>query len=369
MPTTVNKAEFPNYWWHWQDWPVPTMPDIPAAEVPWGWDTKAFWRQDATGKPVDAARTAALKAVDVPVGVAAGGPPWAGSTYGMPYHLFDPQTRPKSVTRMLDTSREPTYGPWRFQSYFPFIGRDVQYATEAVPLPNVLRREGDPGNSSDAHAYLVDTPMSALWELYQAQHPGWTLAPGVEWTVSHSGGGRGVVRWDTSKSWLEPGQPMHGVVATGVPQFPMIGRFDEVLAMKPGATTGLGHVMFGVLPNYNPKIEGMARASDGSSKAHPVYGGTILRMKREVALGVPAASVARIVADTWSSHGWFQGDRNAWGKADTDGVGGSPLSMDRRWYAGTPTIKGLRDVPMHTILGGVKRPILLSDFEVIVANS
>jgi hypothetical protein len=316
MPATV--AESLGSWPNWAGWPVPTMPDLPLE--PWAGVAGSFWRDPIVDRPVDTERTGALVDVDVPISAGAGAPPYDGATWGMPYQLVDSTT---PTTPVWDASRPIT---WRwFTPTFPIAN---------VPLPALVRREADPAGSvpSDLHWYGYDPAGRVLWEAIALAKPPfarWTTWGRCDWTAGYSGGGPGVVRWDTSRPWNAPGQPAGGIVAVGIPQLPLIARWDEVRSGR------IRHALFGTLPNYAPGRTGPARASDGTAYGHPVRAGERLRLRRSAVERFTPGTTARIVAEGLHEFGWIQGDRNAADPvAPRSGSGAFFLSQDRRWHTG-----------------------------------
>ena len=311
----------------WSKWPVPEMPAIPKWDGP--------WNKLISTNVVDEARTAQLAKYNMPIKVGAGTQPWAGSTYGMPFTLYNDKG-PK--TKVWDLSKPITWN-W-FTPTFPIHN---------VALPHKVLREGDPVGSSDKHVYLIDPANKVFTEMILVHKTPANIFQTLfqtDWTASYSGGGQGVVRWDITKPYNAPTQPKTGVVATAVPQTPMIVRWDEIQSGR------IEHCVFGVLPNYAKEFTGWARASDGNSPGHPVRGGEMLRLKgsriKDYAMGTPE----RIIAQALHEYGWFQGDRN--GPGSDVGVGTFPLTMDRRWTHGDGKIPGLKDMKLS-----------LTDFEIV----
>ena len=309
----------------WTKWPVPEQPAIPDWQGPWN------IRVDQ--RAVDTERTARLAKHDLVVRTVAGNVPWEGSSYGMPINLFNVKG-PK--TPVWDMSQPVTWN-W-FTPTFPI---------HQVALPNHVRREGDPAGGSDRHAYFVDTLNGVMIETVLAQKSPlnrlqtWFQA---DWTVGYSGGGRGIVQWDTKKTYDAPGQPRGGVVAAQVPQLPMVARWDEI---QKGRIT---HALFGVLPNYSSeRWVGWARGTDGLLKDHPVRAGDILRLKKEKLKDFTPGTPAHIIATALNEYGFFLGDKTG------DGSGaGFPLTQDRRWQTGEGSIAPL----------GVFQ-VQLTDFELV----
>lgn len=322
MPYTIREADA-NYALDWSKWPVPQMPDLPIE--PWA-GVQVFWKEAITDRPVDAARTAALVNHEIPIGTHGGDKPWEGSSYGMPFQIIDSRS---ATTKVWDLARPITWNWWT--PTLPIVN---------VPLPYVVRIEGDPNGSSDLHWYGFDPKTQVLYESIVTNKSwvnNWKTFFTTDWCVGYSGGGPGIIRWDCTKPVNAPGQPT-GVVGGGVPQFPMIVRWDEI---KKGR---INHAVFGVLPNYSPERVGPAKGSDGTFKNHPVRGGERLRLKREAverfALGTPG----RVIAEACWEYGWVQADKNSHiptaGQAGVGG-GGFPITQDSRWVTGEGQIPAL----------------------------
>lgn len=334
MPQTVAEADA-WYQFDWTKWPVPTMPDLP---VPlWDGVAGCFWRDQISKSSVDVFRTNALPQYDVPIGAHAGDVPWQGSTYGMPFQIIDSSA---PTTKVWDQSR-PIVWNW-FTPTFPIV---------KVPLPAVVRREGDPGGSSDLHWYGYDPTRKVLWEgIVLRKTPRFATWGQTDWMASYNGGGPAFSRWDTSKPWNAPGQPL-GCVAANIPQLPLVARWEEIQKGR------IEHALFGVLPNYSPERTGPARGGDGSWVGHPVRAGERLRLRRSAVERFAPGTAARILAEGLWEFGWVQADRNdpTLGSVLT-GRGGFNLTMDRRWAEGDGKIGPLG-----------KFEVRLKDFEVVFA--
>lgn len=337
MPVPIAVADA-QYRFNWSQWPVPEMPEVHTE--PWEGVPGCFWREDITQRPVDHERTRALIDFDVPIKTGgAGAAPWQGTSYGMPFQLIDA----KASTTGVEDASQPA--PWElyFNSWTDW-GLRRRPVMVNVPLPAIVRREGDPGapNNSDLHWYGYDPNGQVLWEAITLR----TL--GDRWLAGYMGGGPGVGRWDCRKPWNAPGQPV-GVVAGGTPQFPMICRWDEIRRGR------IGHAIFGVLPNYAPAKTGPARGTDGSLVGHPVRAGERLRLRRSVVERFSPGTTQRIVAQALYEYGWVQLDKNAaTGTPAKIGQGGFPTTQDRRWHTGDD---------LHGPLGDMR--LKLTDFEVL----
>lgn len=329
----------------WNKWPVPESAPVPR------WPGGP-WEQTVVNRPTDAALTARLSTVDVPLKCSAGLPPWEGSTYGMPICSFNSKGH---KTAVWDMSKPVTWN-W-FTPTFPIT---------AIALPEQVRREGDPtGRGSDAHAYLHDPVNRVLTEMILVDKvPSvadtdavsgiaawvWRLRTfgHADWTCGYSGGGPGAVTWDLTKPWNVKTAP-RGIVAANIPQAVLFAGWEEIVAGI------IKHCLFLVLPDYNPGVTGWARASDGRNAQHPLKAGAIVRLtpaahRRISALGQAEAVIATALRD----YGAVLGDKKG-APANGLGDGNIPLTMDRRWAQGDDRIKPLGDMKLR-----------LSDFEVVV---
>ena len=331
MPDVVANTDS---WWagaEWRDWPVPTMPDLTPDQVPWsGQDVP--WRRPIASWPQDPVRTELLRRYDVKIVASAGNPPWKGTSYGMPYQIV---TAKGPLTPVWNLLGAPVWS-WSWAQGLVRSSDPI----DRLPLPSVVRREGDPGcgPESDAHWYGVDPTERRLYEAISlSKSPLNRLKTWgtTDWCSA------GVAAWDTSRTWNAASQPL-GVVAAKVPQFPLVPRWDEI---KRGR---IDHAIFGVLPDYAPQVTGWARGSDGTSPGHPVRAGEPLRLRRSVVDVHPAGSPERIICEALWQYGWVQCDRN---NATTGGIA---LTQDRRWYTGEGSIPRLGELRVR-----------LSDFEVV----
>lgn len=337
MPYTVKEVDS---WYQsdWSKWPVPQMSDVPVE--PWAGVAGSFWTEDISARPVDPVRTAALPAFNVPIQAHAGGAPIDGTTSGMPYQIVDSKG---PLTPVWDLGRPVTWN-W-FTPTFPI---------SQMPLPNIVRREGDPGGSSDLHWTGYDPTNKVLWEVIALANPPfarWSTWGRTDWVCGYNGG-IGFARWNTSKQWNAAGQPL-GVVGAGIPKFPLLCRYDQaaraIASGNPDAT--LGHAVFGMLPNYNPAKTGPAQASDGTMPGHPVRAGERLRLPWSRAREFKAGTLSRVLANTLAVHGWVQADKNSFSTVPKFGTGNFWLSLDSRWAQGGLSYPGFQ--------------INLSDFEVV----
>lgn len=328
MPSIVKEVDasyancFPND--PWSCWPVPTMPDV--AVDPWA-GLSVPWKEPVAGLPVNDTRTARLASVDIPISSGGGGTPWSGASTGFPYNIVSTKG---TTTPVWDLSQAPV---WSFSWATGFIRRDpiVQ-----IPLPNLVRLEGDPNGAFDVHGHFYDPTDQVLWELIQVQKSfgnrlkTWGT---TEWTAGYDGAAA-ISRWNCKIAWNAPGQPA-GAVAIGVPQFPHVARWDEVKRGK------INHALFMGVPNYSPVWTGYARGSDGTYGGHPLRGGERLRLRRSVVERFPLGTAARVLAEAAWEYGVVVGDRNTWdpmGGTAGYGKGGIAVSMDRRWSQGADGI-------------------------------
>ena len=328
----------------WSRWPVPECPPVPR------W-VGGPWEENISRRSIDLALTGKLSGVDVPINCAAGRAPWDGSTYGMPITLFD-STGPK--TTVWDMSKPVTW-VW-FTPSFP---------TMRIPLPEQVRREGDPtGRGSDAHAYLHDPANRVLTEMILVDKVpsvadtdalsglaawAWRLRTfgHADWTVGYSGGGPGAVTWDLTKPW-NPKTAPRGIVAANIPQSVLFAGWEEIVAGV------IHHCLFLVLPDYNPGVTGWARASDGKAAGHPLKGGAVVRLTAAAHRRISALGRAEsVIATALRDYGAVLGDKKGVG-SNGIGSGNIPLTQDRRWSQGDGEIAALGDMRLR-----------LTDFEVV----
>ncbi|MFZ4431644.1 MAG: hypothetical protein ACOYOQ_00455 [Microthrixaceae bacterium] len=323
MPSTVKEADA--YYLNcglnrepWSCWPVPVMPDLTTD--PWA-GVSVPWKEPVAGRPVDYARTAKLADVDIEIAAQGGDSPWAGAATGFPFQIIASKG---TTTPVWDLARAPV---WSFSWATGFVRRDpiVQ-----VPLPELVRLEGDPNGAFDVHFHGFDPTEQVLFEMISVNRSGlnrlktWGT---TDWTAGYTGGAPGIARWNCKIAWNAPSQPF-GCVAAGIPQFPLVARYDEVLRGR------INHSLFLGVPNYGPELVGVARGGDGTAVGHPLRGGERLRLKRSVVEQFPLGTPARIVAEAGWEYGAIVADRNSWDpKAGTKdfGRGALTLTMDARW--------------------------------------
>ena len=267
------------------------------------------WQRRVNDLPVDKNRTEKLAEYDVAVTTKSAGTVWEGSTQGQPYNVVSGSS---SRITVWDMSRPITWN-W-FSPTFP---------TESLPVPDVVLREGDPLGAWDQHVIIVQ-PGVRLWELIQFDSKSvsiQSLLIGSPWQCGYDGAGRGIYSYDLSKPFKSGGR---GTCAAGVPQFPLITRWDEVESGQ------IDHAMFVALPNYAPGKTGFAEGSDGLWKDHPCRAGEILRLKKDVLDRFSIGSPERVLANGMADHGLVVADKSTTGDP-RDGVAGVKLSMDVRW--------------------------------------
>lgn len=313
--------------------PPPTWKPAPCFDPPvdmWaGIDVP--WRTDITAWTVDRVRTANLTRTDVNVPVDMEPPTgvWDGSVGGMP--LQDARNLP--MTPIWDLARPVTW-EW-FRPIWPIV---------QVPLPAVVRREGDPMGAWDQHHYSLDVDRGRLYELILVDNSPWNrwrTWGQADWTAGYSGGGPGIARWDLTRPWTAPGQP-HGIVAASVPHAPHFVRADEVTRGR------IGHALFMALANYAPGKTGYARGSDGSKVDHPCRAGERLRLPRTAVDWFPVGTPERVVALALATFGLIVGDRSDHSGSATSKPGKIACTQDPRLASGWKGL-GLR----------------LADFEVV----
>ena len=316
MTQSVAQAEGTFWTWlfGWGSWTPPVM--APELNVIDRWDGP--WRDTVTARKVDVGRTAALAGVDMPITINAGKAPHDGTSYGYPINVAN---RERSVpVYNLSTTNKPGDEP----------------AVSHLPLPKLIRIEGDPSGAFDRHMKLVDPIGMVCWEAIQAH-----VAKDSHVNVGYAGAGDGMTRWDMSKRWTVD-DPGRGVVAANVPHTPMLTRFDEIAA-------GIHHCLPIVLPDYSsdPAV-GWARHRDGTLARHPLRAGDLLRLSCVEWIRQcnrwPVGTMERALADAAFTHGLFVID-----KSGGSGSASISLTQDRRFAT-------LRDMGMR-----------LTHFEILAA--
>lgn len=283
-------------------WAPEPCPDLAPSAVPWH-DWLTPWRTDISTAAVDEARTAALSRpdLDTPIDLGVPNGVYQGAVRGMPLQVPGTDARAQLV---LDRGRPPVIRTEtrRFLFWTWQVPVSIEHPIEAVTMPPVVRREGDPQGAWDQHAYLWRPDAGRLVEMIQLEH---TPMFGAEWTVGWDGGGPGIAVWDTTKAWDAAGQP-RGVVAAHIPQMPHFIRFDEVAAGR------VNHAAFFALPRYGPGHTGYARSSDGKDSTVPLRAGERLRLTEAALRRVIAArgesSMEATVATGLRTHGAVLGD-------------------------------------------------------------
>lgn len=296
MSQTVAQAEGTFWTWlfGWGSWTPPVMDAALACIDEWD----GPWRDPVGARKVDIDRTAALIDVDVPIEANAGKAPHDGVSYGQPINVADPK---RSV---------------------PVHNLARGGAVSRLPLPAKVRLEGDPAGGFDRHLRLVDPVSMSCWEAITAYPNG-----DGSWNVGYPDNPVGMVRWDMSKRW-EPGGSQRGVIASGTPHTPLLGRYDEVPA-------GINHAIAVVLPNYSPSPPvGWATHSDGTASRSPIRAGDILRLScveyvracQRFAIGAPE----RALVDCLFTYGMVVIDKASTGDP-AKGVASLRLTQDVRW--------------------------------------
>lgn len=242
--------------------------------------------------------------------------------YGQPVQQVPANFRKTTVTN----SGEAWWPFWTWQ----------QRAAIGMPLPDVIKLNDDPTSPFDRHWRCIEGTQ-ALWEVWCFRAGGF---PFGDWGCSDW------VRWDLTKAWNAPGQPL-GVVAAKVPSVPFLLRWEEIQAKKITHALGLG------LPAYAPEKVGPARGTDGRIAGHPLRAGEWLRLK--------GAVVDRIVTRDGIDHpraivAMALGKLGCYLCDTTTNVGSFGQTQDSRWVNGEPE----RGIPALGDLG-----LRLSDFEVI----
>lgn len=233
----------------------PQLADI-GPDVPWAWDTTAFWWGQATGK-VDVERTAQLSDPrwDVPVHVNAGNM-WENTVYGSPYQVADEGSKPLKVWDQKRTME--------LSDLLRILrGKNPKKLIEEMPFPGgFVRILGDPNPTyGDLNSILWAPKRHKLYETIEMRP---TFVFGASYVCK-------MVVWDTSKSWSKT---KGGTCAANIPNLPTLPRREEF-------DTGVIRHMCGlVMDRYNKAMAPgtPARGSDGLSAIHPVRSGDKLRL-------------------------------------------------------------------------------------------
>ena len=157
------------------------------------------WNADVSGEPVDP-NSAALVAACGDRGLHADfGTVWNGAPNGIPYVVVAGTQNRVPVT--FDYADESDAGPY--------------------PIPPDAPIEGGPGGAGDRHVLIIDRDNWKLYELFDA-HP---VNGGQRWTA-----GSGAV-FDLNSNALRPAG-WTSADAAGLPIFPGLVRYDEVVELK-----------------------------------------------------------------------------------------------------------------------------------------
>lgn len=247
QPVSVADARFAADWSKWTPADLPDLSDValwPDAE----------WNRVVHDLPVDGALTAELarlgrfhpKGYNSRVRVNTGA---AGTAVrsGVPYQVAPTGGRLWSV--------------WRYQVHLYGL------RFEHVPLPDVVRRVGDPTvTGSDAQAFLVDPARGHYYEL-SSFGPSWLYRAGSGWQCG------GFARWDLGRPWTAQ---RVGITGARLPMLPMVSRPEEYRA---GRITHAHHL---VVTGYRRgEWKGIARGSDGQHAGHPILAGQRFRLRHD----------------------------------------------------------------------------------------
>lgn len=323
----------------WRCWPVPAMPPI---GTPWSGvaDTDAPWRLPIDQLPVDTRRTERLSECDVYIHNEAGRAPFAGVSWGSPFNVVSVKDSPK--VKVWNLGEAPV---WSFSWLKGIVRKDPVYS---IPMPSDrVRREGDPVGASDQHAYFIDPSADGqmLYEVIQLTNTplnGFRTFGTTTWCAGYDGG-KGVAVWDMRTPFKV--QKTRGVVASAVPHFPMIVRWEEVAAGR------IDHAIFVTTPGMAEREwTGFARATDGHLPGFPLRAGERLRLKPEVRERIVATYGPRhprsVVAVAMATYGIFIGDTTYRGpNAGKPFVfrASAAYTQDRRFSLGEGTIPPLGD--------------------------
>jgi len=125
----------------------------------------------------------------------------------------------KSSTTKLHPDFGDEYGiPYTTtDSTHPKVSVDFAYGDESDPGPYPFGADTPIEGGSDRHAIMVDTDTCTLYELFDAH-----------WNSGHPTAGSGAI-WDLQSNALRPNQ-WTSADAAGLPMYPGLLRYDEVLA-------------------------------------------------------------------------------------------------------------------------------------------
>lgn len=159
------------------------------------------WNRDVSKEPVDANSEALIASIgrDKPLhpdfGVM-----WKGQPSGIPYVIVDGQ-QPKVDVTFTDYGDESDKGPY--------------------PIPSTAPIEGGPDADGDRHVLVLDREAMKLYELWRA----FPVDHGKSWKA-----GCGAV-WDLKTGAARPAG-WTSADAAGLPIFPGLARYDEVVEAK-----------------------------------------------------------------------------------------------------------------------------------------
>lgn len=327
MPRTVTQAK------------APCPVEMPALlPEPWAdFDGSAgrpvpFWRQPVTDAPVDPVITSQLSAWDVAFEHTAGNQASTSRpSWGIPYQLVD---RTVPLTKVWNLTRGTIPWPW-------------VNGWERLPLPDVVRREGDPwAQMADSKWRAYDPDAGRLYEAICLRWSDlWR-----RWELGYPGLREGLAVWDTTRPWNADGQPA-GVCAAKIPYLPLVPRWDEAQAGT------LGHATFCSFPNYAPGHVAPARGHDGTWSGYPLRSGDRLRLREDRFAALftrpDLTRAERALLLGWRHYGVIVGDKWTVGSPRLNPVK-VHLSQDVRWTVG------------DDVTGPVRRQLVtLSDFEAI----
>lgn len=157
------------------------------------------WNQDVSGEPVDPNSAALIASCGVRGLHADFGTTWNGAPNGIPYVVVSGTQGRVPVTFDYDDESDP--GPY--------------------PVPTDAPVEGGPNGTGDRHVLVVDRDRWKLYELWDA-HP---VNGGASWRA-----GSGAV-FDLGSNVLRPAG-WTSADAAGLPVFPGLVRYDEVVEQK-----------------------------------------------------------------------------------------------------------------------------------------
>jgi hypothetical protein len=158
------------------------------------------WNTDVSGEPVDPNSAALIAACGANRGLHADfGTVWNGAPNGIPYVVVSGTQAKVPVAFDYDDESDP--GPY--------------------PVPAGAPIEGGPNGTGDRHVLVIDRDAWKLYELYDAR----PVNGGQSWTA-----GSGAV-FDLNSNALRPAG-WTSADAAGLPIFPGLVRYDEVVGLK-----------------------------------------------------------------------------------------------------------------------------------------